>query len=453
MRLRLYVVLCGVITMKPIVAIVGRPNVGKSTLFNRIAGGRKAIVFNEPGVTRDRNYVDVDWGDVQFTLIDTGGFEPVSKDRIYVQMREQCELAIEEADAILFVMDGRQGLTPSDKEITNLLRRQEKPVFYVVNKIDGPQHEEKVYEFHGLGVESLYSISAEERYGVEDLIDEVVRHLPKSEQGPEDEEGTRVSVIGRPNVGKSSLINRLLGYKRVLVDEVPGTTRDAIDTAIVKDGRRYMLIDTAGIRRKSRISLKLEKYSIVEALRTIDRSDVVLLMLDSTEGVTDQDARIGGFIHEKGKGCILVVNKWDLIEKDSKTLEDVEEKVYENLKYLSYAPILFISALTGQRVGKILDLVDQVAEQTRKRIPTGSLNRHFGQWIERVQPPLYRSRRIKLNYITQVSTAPPTFVIHTNFPQGIHFSYERYLINQMREAFSFEGVPIRLYFRKKRKER
>jgi GTP-binding protein len=439
--------------MKPIIAIVGRPNVGKSTLFNRIAGERKAIVFDEPGVTRDRNYAEVEWGDVHFTLIDTGGFEPVSKDRIFVLMAEQCQLAMDEADVILFVMDGKEGLTPSDQKIADILRRQEKPVFFVVNKVDGPQHEEKVYEFYGLGVEPLYSISADHRYGVEDLIDEVVKALPKSAEELEDQEATKVSVIGRPNVGKSSLINRLLGYKRVLVDEVPGTTRDAIDTAIEKDGKRYILIDTAGIRRKSRISLKLEKYSIVEAFRTIDQSDVVLLLLDATEGVTDQDARVGGFIHEKGKGCILVVNKWDLIEKDSETLGEFEEKVYESFKYLSYAPILFISAKTGQRVDKVLDQVDQVMEQARKRISTGSLNKSFGRWTEKLQPPLYKNRRVKLNYITQISTSPPTFLIYTNIPEGIHFSYERYLINQMRKAFSFEGVPIRLHFRKKRKER
>jgi len=439
--------------MKPIIAIVGRPNVGKSTLFNRIAGERKAIVFDEPGVTRDRNYAEVEWGDVHFTLIDTGGFEPVSKDRIFVLMAEQCQLAMDEADVILFVMDGKEGLTPSDQKIADILRRQEKPVFFVVNKVDGPQHEEKVYEFYGLGVEPLYSISADHRYGVEDLIDEVVKVLPKSAEELEDQEATKVSVIGRPNVGKSSLINRLLGYKRVLVDEVPGTTRDAIDTAIEKDGKRYILIDTAGIRRKSRISLKLEKYSIVEAFRTIDQSDVVLLLLDATEGVTDQDARVGGFIHEKGKGCILVVNKWDLIEKDSETLGEFEEKVYESFKYLSYAPILFISAKTGQRVDKVLDQVDQVMEQARKRISTGSLNKSFGRWTEKLQPPLYKNRRVKLNYITQISTSPPTFLIYTNIPEGIHFSYERYLINQMRKAFSFEGVPIRLHFRKKRKER
>jgi len=438
--------------MKLVIAIVGRPNVGKSTLFNRIVRGKKAIVWNEPGVTRDRNYADVEWDEKTFTLIDTGGFEPVSKDRIFIQMREQCELAIEEANAILFVMDGKEGLIPSDKEIADILRQQKKPVFYIVNKIDGPKDEEKVFEFYGLGVEPIYSISAEHRYGVDGLMDEVIKVLPGSTEEKWDRDAAKVAVVGRPNVGKSSLINRLLGYKRVIVDEAPGTTRDAIDTLFERDGKRYVLIDTAGIRRKSRISLRLEKYSIVEALRTIDRSDVALLLLDSREGVTDQDARIGGFIHEKGKGCILVVNKWDLVEKDSQTMGQYEREVREDLKYLSYAPILFISALTGQRIKRVLDVIDHVSEQAKKRILTSRLNKYFGDWIEKFPPGLYKNRRVKLNYITQVSTAPPTFVIYTNFPGGIHFSYERYLLNQMRETFGFEGVPIRLHFRKKRKE-
>ena len=439
--------------MKPIVAIVGRPNVGKSTLFNRIAGGKKAIVWDEPGVTRDRNYADVEWEESAFTLIDTGGFEPVSKDGIFIQMREQCQLAMEEADVVLFLMDGKEGLTPSDKEITDILRRLNKPVFHIVNKVDGPKHEEKALEFYGLGVEPVYSISAEHGYGVNGLMDEVIKVLPKLTEKKWDKDIIKVAVIGRPNVGKSSLINRFLGYKRVLVDEVPGTTRDAIDTFFEKDAKRYVLIDTAGIRRKSRISLRLEKYTIVEALRTIDRSDVALLLLDSREGVTDQDARIGGFIHDKGKGCILVVNKWDLVEKDSQTMIQYEREVRENLKYLSYTPILFISALTGQRVRKVLDVVDHVSEQTKKRISTSPLNKYFGKWVEKFPPPLYKGRSVKLNYITQVSTAPPTFVIYANFPNGIHFSYERYLLNQMRETFSFEGVPVRLRFRKKGKER
>jgi GTP-binding protein len=359
---------------------------------------------------------------------------------------------MDEADVILFVMDGKEGLTPSDKEITDILRRQNKPVFYVVNKIDGPNHEEEAFEFYGLGVERIYSISAEHRYGVDGLMEDAAAVLPKLTEEKWERDAAKVAVIGRPNVGKSSLINRLLGYKRVIVDEAPGTTRDAIDTFLEKDGKKYVLIDTAGIRRKSRISLRLEKYSIMGALRTIDRCHVALLLLDSTEGVTDQDANVGGFIHEKGKGCILVVNKWDLLEKDSQTMVEFKKKVYEDLKYLSYAPILFISALLGQRVSKILDLVNEVAEQTKKRIPTSPLNRYFGQWVAHNPPPLYKNRIVKLNYITQVSVGPPTFVISTNHPDGIHFSYQRYLINQMRERFGFEGVPVRLQFRKKGKE-
>lgn len=433
----------------PLIAIVGRPNVGKSTLFNRIARGRKAIVWDEPGVTRDRNYAEAEWGERGFTLIDTGGFEPISKDRIFIQMREQCQLAMEEADVILFVMDGKEGLTPSDKEIADLLRRLNKPVFYLVNKIDGPKHEEKAIEFYELGVEPIYPISAEHGYGVNGLMDEVVKALPHLAGKRWGREITKVAVVGRPNVGKSSLINRILGYKRVLVDEVPGTTRDAIDSYFEREGKKYALIDTAGIRRKSRISLRLEKYSIVEALRTIDRSDVVLLLLDSREGVTDQDARIGGFIHEKGKGCILLVNKWDLIEKDSQTIIHYERRVREELKYLTYAPILFISALTGQRVNRVLEMVDHVSKQTKKRIPTSQINRYFKEWVERYPPPPYKNRNVKLNYITQVSVAPPTFVIQANFPEGIHFSYERYLTNQIRENFGFEGVSVRLKFRKK----
>ena len=439
-------------TMKSILAIVGRPNVGKSTLFNQIAGGKKAIVYNEPGVTRDRNYADVIWEKSSFTLIDTGGFEPVSKDRIFVQMREQCQLAMEEADVVLFVMDGKEGLTPSDKEIADILRRLNKPVFYIVNKIDGHQHEERAYEFYKLGVGRIFTLSAEHRYGLNELMDEVMEVLPGAIEAEEDGDATKVAMLGRPNVGKSSLINRVLGYKRVIVDEAPGTTRDAIDTRFERDGKRYTLIDTAGIRRKSRISLRLEKYSIVEALRTIDRCHVALLLLDPKEGVTDQDARIGGFIHEKGKGCMIVVNKWDLVEKESQTMAKYEKEIYEDLKYLSYAPILFISALTGQRVKKVLDTIDHVAEEAQKRIPTSPLNKALERWVKRFPPPSYRTRQVKLNYITQVSVAPPTFLIYTNFPEGIHFSYERYLLNQMREAFGFAGVPIRLQFRKKRKE-
>ena len=435
------------------IAIVGRPNVGKSTLFNRIAGWKKAIVADEPGVTRDRNYADVEREGKSFTMIDTGGFEPASKDDIFAQMREQCELAMEEADLILFVMDGKEGLTPTDREISDILRRQGKPVFYVVNKIDAPKHEEKIFEFYELGVDPVYPISAEHGHGIENLMDEVTGVLPASAEGERDRKEIRVTIVGRPNVGKSSLINRLLGYKRVIVNEIPGTTRDPIDTFFERDGKRYVFVDTAGIRRKSRISLRLEKYSIVEVFRTIDRSDVALLLLDAKEGVTDQDAKIGGFIHEKGKGCVLVVNKWDLIEKNSRSMAEFEKRVKNDLKYLSYAPILFISALTGQRVMKILEWVDRVAAEMKKRIATSQLNRQFGRWVENVPPPLHRNRKVNLSYITQVAAGPPTFVIYTNYPEGIHFSYERYLINQMRETYEFLGVPIRLIFRKKGKER
>jgi len=438
--------------MKPLVAIVGRPNVGKSTLFNRIVGGKKAIVWNEPGVTRDRNYADVQWDERPFTLVDTGGFEPVSKERIFVQMKEQCELAMDEADAILFVMDGREGVTPSDKEIADILRRRGKPVFFVVNKIDGPKHEDKVFEFYALGASPLYSISAEEGYGISELMDEVVRVLPAPEEVEDRGEMTRVAVVGRPNVGKSSLINRLLGYRRVIVDEAPGTTRDPIDTPFERDGRKYLLIDTAGIRRKSRISLQLEKYSILQVFRTIDRSDVVLLVLDSTEGVTDQDARIGGLVHERGKGCILIANKWDLVKKESYAPQTFKKRIYDGLKELSYAPVLLVSALTGQHVPKILDQVDRVVEEGKRRIPTSQINRYLEGWVEGAPPPLYKNRSVRLNYMTQVSVAPPTFLIYTNFPEGIPSSYERYLTNRIRETFGFEGVPIRLVFRRKRRK-
>ncbi len=438
--------------MKPVIAIVGRPNVGKSTLFNRIVGRRKAIVENEPGVTRDRNYADVKWDGNLFTLIDTGGFEPVSKDRIFIQMREQCQLAMEEADVILFVMDGKEGLTHSDRDITDILRRLDKPVFYIINKIDSKKQEERVYEFYGIGIEQFYPLSAEHAIGIDKLMDDVIKVLPKYYEEQEDDTFARIAVIGRPNVGKSSLINRILGYKRLIVDEAPGTTRDAIDTPFQKDDRRYILIDTAGIRRKSRISLRLEKYSIVEALRTIDRSDVALLMIDSKEGVTDQDCHLGGLIHERGKGCIILMNKWDLMEKGTHTMAEYKSVIYSRLTHLSYAPILFISALTGKSVERVLDVVDRVVLEARKRIPTSKLNRSFQQWIKNHPPPLYKDRTVKLNYITQVSIVPPTFLIYSNIPEGIQSSYERYLINKIRENFGFEGVPIRLKYRRKRKE-
>ena len=435
--------------MKPVVAIVGRPNVGKSTLFNRIARRKRAIVEDHPGVTRDRNYADIEWGDTSFSLIDTGGFEPISRERIFMQMREQCQLAIEEADLILFLMDGKEGLNPSDKEITSILRREAKPVLYVVNKIDGPRHEEKVFEFYGIGVETIFSISALHNYGVDDLIAEMLKELPPTDEGEVDEAVTRIAVVGRPNVGKSSLINRILGYNRVIVNENPGTTRDAIDTFIEIEGRRYLLIDTAGIRRKRKISLRLEKYSIVEALKSIDRCDVALLLIDPREGVTEQDTKIAGFIQEKGKGCVIVVNKWDLIEKDSHTAKEYTLHIREELKFLNYAPILFISSLTGKRVMDTIGLVDQVFAEYGKRISTSHLNDLIEQSTTKFSLPRYGTKRVKIYYGTQASIKPPTFVLFANYPRRIHVTYQRYLINQIRQSLGFKKTPVRLLLRKR----
>jgi len=436
--------------MKPVIAIIGRPNVGKSTLFNRLAGRGKAIVIDEPGATRDRNYAECNWNDRPFTLIDTGGFEPASAVEILVQMREQTTLAIEEADIILFLMDGRDGLTPSDQEITRLLRLTEKKVFFVVNKIDGPRHEALVSDFYRLGIETLYAISAQHGQGLDELMDAVAGKLPAGGPVREvDEERIRIAVIGRPNVGKSSLVNRILGYERTIANPVPGTTRDAIDTPFTRNGKRFLLIDTAGIRRKSRISLTLEKYTIVQAIKAIDRADVALILLDAQEGISEQDVKIAGLAMEHGTACILVVNKWDLIEKDNSTIGTHVENIRYNSKFLEFAPIIFISALSGQRVTKIFDLVERVYAQYTKRVETGELNRKIREIIEMNPPPGRRSRPHIFNYITQVAIKPPTFVLFVRNPDAIHFSYERYLINRIRETFGFAEVPIRLFFRNK----
>lgn len=435
--------------MKPVVAIVGKPNVGKSTLFNRIVGRKKAIVEDQPGVTRDRNYADIEWGDKPFSLIDTGGFEPISRERIFMQMKEQCQLAIEEADLILFLMDGKDGLTPSDKEIASILRKEAKPVLYVVNKIDGPKHEDKVFEFYGIGVESILSISAQHNYGVDDLMTEVLKNLPPSEEGEVEEEVIRIAVVGRPNVGKSSLINRILGYDRVIVNESPGTTRDAIDSVVEIGGKKYLLIDTAGIRRKKKISLRLEKYSIVEALKSIDRCDVALFLIDPRERVTEQDTKIAGFIHEKAKGCVIVVNKWDLIEKNSETAKEYTLRIREELKFLPYAPILFTSCLTGKRVIATIQLVDQVTEEFGKRVSTSQLNNLLEESTTKVPLPRYGRGRVKIYYGTQVSIKPPTFVLFANYPRRIHVTYQRYLINRIRQFLGFERSPIRLLLRER----
>jgi len=435
--------------MKPIVAIVGRPNVGKSTLFNRISGTRKAIVDDMPGVTRDRNYLDVTWDDHTFTMIDTGGFEPEAKEGLLAQMREQAMLAVEEADLIVFLADGKEGLMPADYEVADLLRRSTKPLVFAVNKIDSKKRMEGLYDFYSLGLPEPIPVSAEHGTGTDDLMDRILSLIPKYSEEPLSEDVTRLAVIGRPNVGKSSLVNKLLGYERLIVSDTPGTTRDTIDTLMTVDDKKYLLIDTAGIRKKGRVSQKLEKYTVVQALRSMDRCDVVLLMIDAVEGVTEQDTKVAGYAHDRGKGCVIVVNKWDLIEKETKTYEKYVDDVRFKLKYLAYAPVISISALTGQRAVKVLEVVDKVSAECSKRMSTGVLNRAFQEMTKGHMAGMYMNRAVKFYYITQTSAKPPTFTLFTNFPEGVHFSYERYLENKLREAFGFEGTPIRLQFRKR----
>ncbi len=438
--------------MKPIIAIVGRPNVGKSTLFNRLAGKRQAIVEDEPGVTRDRIYAEISWDNCSYLLIDTGGFEPAAEEHLRRQVREQAEAAIQEADLVLFLMDGKEGLMPADLDVAAFLRKHGKPAFYAVNKIDGPSHEDRVPDFYRLGVNKIYSVSAEHGRGVDDLMDEVCRTLPASaaeEEARGDE--IRVALVGRPNVGKSSLLNRLIGRPRAVVDATPGTTRDSIDTSLTIDGRDYVFVDTAGIRRKSKISRRLEKYAVMRALRSLERCDVALILLDGSEGLTEQDARIIQFAAESGRALVLVVNKWDLVEKDTSTSEKYKERIRRELRTLDYIPVLFISALTGQLVTKIFAAVDQVAAEHRKRISTAELNRWLRETVQMNAPPAYHNRPIRLYYVSQVGTAPPAFLLFTNEPRGIEEAYRRYLSRQLRESFGFAGSPLRLFFRKRTK--
>lgn len=438
--------------MLPVVAIVGRPNVGKSTLFNRILRQRKAIVEDFPGVTRDRNYAEVTRFSHPFILVDTGGFEPTSEDRLLTQMREQSQLAVEEADIIFFLMDVKEGLTPADVEVAKMLRRIDKPVFYLINKVDGDKQEDATFDFYSLGIEKFYSLSAEHGRGINDLMTDLEELLPPAPELAEREDEVRMAVIGRPNVGKSSLVNRLLGYERVVANPTAGTTRDSIDTPFTYNKKRYVLIDTAGIRRKGKISLALEKYSAVNALKAMDRAHVVLMVIDAVEGVTDQDLSIAGYAYEKGRALVLVVNKWDLPDKDEASMGKFVEEVRRRFKYLPFAPLVFVSALTGQRVTKIMATVEAVAQEFNKRISTGQLNKGLEEFTQKNPPSISRGRRIKFYYAAQAAVRPPTFVLFTNSPEDIHFSYQRYLVNCFREKFALDRVPIRIQFKGRGKQ-
>jgi GTP-binding protein len=432
---------------KPVVAIVGRPNVGKSTLFNRITGARVAIVEDTPGVTRDRLYHDADWRGRQFTLVDTGGIAARSDDPLVVQVRRQAETALEEADVILFVVDARTGLTADDDEVAELLRRSGRPVILVANKVEDFSDPTLIHEFYRLGLGDPLPISAIHGLNIGDLLDRIVDLLPES-AAEEDGMALKVAVVGRPNVGKSSIVNRLLGEERVIVSELPGTTRDAIDTYIRQGEREYILIDTAGMRRKSRIADPTEHYSVLRALKAVERADVVLVVLDGTEGVTEQDKKIAGYGHEQGKASIIIVNKWDLVPKDDKTMARYEEMIREELSFMSYAPILFISALTGQRVGRILPAIDAVGAEASRHVATSTLNSIVQDAVMLTPPPAVKGQAVKIFYATQVKVKPPTFIFFCNRPEDVHFSYQRYLENQLRQAFGFEGTPLRLLFRR-----
>ncbi|MBW2247876.1 MAG: ribosome biogenesis GTPase Der [Deltaproteobacteria bacterium] len=437
--------------MKPIVAIIGRPNVGKSTFFNRVTGTRKALVDNFPGVTRDRHYGDATWDGIGFTLVDTGGFPDQDKDDFAHKIRFQIIQAIEDADVIILLLDGKHGISPFDEDIVKILRELTKPVFYAVNKIDGVEQEGKLYEFYSLGIEKLYPISSEHRYGISDFLDDLTSVLPET-LSDEAGEMIKLAVVGKPNVGKSSLINKILGQKRLLVSDTPGTTRDAIDSVCKINDTSYLLIDTAGIRRKAKVSKKLEKFSIIKALRSLDRCDVALIVIDAYQGITEQDITIAGYAFERGCGCIFLLNKWDIVEKDTKTALKYYEQLRMQAKFLSFSPVITISALTGQRVLKIFGLVEEVFSQYSARIGTGPLNKILERAIERTEPSLHRGRRIKFLYATQISTKPPTFVCFVNYPDAVHFSYKRYLINQIREKAKLDKTPIRIIFRKRTRQ-
>lgn len=432
---------------KPIVAIVGRPNVGKSTLFNRIVGKRISIVEDTPGVTRDRIFAEAEWTGVLFSIIDTGGIEPYAEDIIMQQMKRQAEMAIETADVIIFVVDAQEGITATDQEVADILRKANKTVVLACNKVDSSKYNQNIYEFYNLGIGEPISISAGQSLGIGDLLDEVIKGFPKEGEELYDESIIKVALAGRPNVGKSSIINSILGEDRVIVSHIPGTTRDAIDTFFEKDGKKYVLIDTAGMRKRGKISEAIERYSVIRALAAIERSDICILVIDAETGVTEQDSKIAGYAHEQGKGAIIVVNKWDLVEKDNRTVNLYKQDIVRVLAFMSYAPIIFVSALTGQRIHRILDMVDSVYSQCALRIQTGVLNDIINEAVLMNQPSISGGRKLNIFYATQVSVKPPTFVIFVNDPELMHFSYERYLENQLRKSFGFEGTPIRLIVR------
>ncbi len=439
---------------KPVVAVVGRPNVGKSTLFNVLAGERISIVKDTPGVTRDRIYADASWLDKNFTLVDTGGIEPDTKDIILAQMREQAEIAIATADVIIFITDVRQGLVDADAKVADMLRRSKKPIVLVVNKVDSfEKFMPDVYEFYNLGLGDPQPISAASQLGIGDMLDEVVKHFPQQNTEDEEDERPRVAIIGKPNVGKSSLINRLVGENRVIVSDIAGTTRDAIDTAIKYNGQEYVFIDTAGLRRKNKIKEELERYSIIRAVTAVERADVVLLVIDATEGVTEQDAKIAGIAHDRGKGIIIVVNKWDAIEKDDKTMYKHTDKIRQILSFMPYAEIMFISAKTGQRTGKLYEMIDMVIENNTMRIATGVLNEIVTEAVAMQQPPSDKGKRLKIYYTTQVAVKPPTFVIFVNDKELMHFSYVRYLENRIRDAFGFKGTSLKFIIRERKEDK
>ncbi|NDL66313.1 ribosome biogenesis GTPase Der [Anaerotalea alkaliphila] len=438
---------------RPIVAIVGRPNVGKSTLFNRLAGDKLSIVQDTPGVTRDRIYADVEWLNYSFTIIDTGGIEPQTDDLILQHMRNQAEIAIDTADVIMFITDVKAGLTDSDFKVAEMLRRSRKPVVLVVNKVDS--HEKlqyDVFEFYNLGLGDPYGISSANGTGLGDALDAVVAHFAPVSEGEEEDEVPRIAIIGKPNVGKSSLINKVLGEDRVIVSEIAGTTRDAVDTDVRFDGKEYIFIDTAGLRKKSKIKEEIERFSIVRTVAAIERADLVVMMVDAEEGITEQDAKIAGIAHERGKGAVIAVNKWDAVEKDDKSMYRFLDTVQKTLAYMTYAPVVFISAKTGQRINKLFETIDMVVQNQNLRVATGVLNEILYDAMAMNQPPSDKGKRLKIFYMTQVSVKPPTFVLFINDKELMHFSYTRYIENQIREAFGFKGTPIRMLARERKEK-